>query len=264
MPTGLGDEQLWISATNDNTGTSTAFDDLSGQGNDGTANGGMLVVADTSEGGTYAFDFDGTDDFIELPLTAMNFGSGDLSISFWVSSTDTNGGPLLNNYSGGGSSGKWLNVHLNNDGSSSQVGNMYSEFDDGTTKRSFNTASKSYNDGNWRHFTLVRDNAAGFMYLYEGSGSTPVSSASVAGIGSLNGSKAMRIGSWTSLITGRSLLDGKMDDIRHYDRVLTQAEITHLATSRGIEGGPGGAATNYNAFRNAKYINKTYQIPRFG
>ncbi|MCP4127539.1 MAG: LamG domain-containing protein, partial [Gammaproteobacteria bacterium] len=33
-------------------------------------------------------------------------------------------------------------------------------------------------------------------------------------------------------------LVGLMDDVRKHDRVLTQAEITHLATSRGIEGGP--------------------------
>ena len=51
MPTGLGDEQLWLSATNDNTGTSTAFNDQSGNGNNGTAIG-TTVVADTSEGGT--------------------------------------------------------------------------------------------------------------------------------------------------------------------------------------------------------------------
>ncbi|MDB4449121.1 hypothetical protein N9130_01175 [bacterium] len=53
MPTGLGDEQLWLSATNDNTGTSTAFQDQSGNGNNGTASG-TLVVADTSEGGSFA------------------------------------------------------------------------------------------------------------------------------------------------------------------------------------------------------------------
>ena len=57
MPTGLGDEQLWLSATNDNTGTSTAFNDLSAssRANNGTSGSGTLVVADdTSEGGSYA------------------------------------------------------------------------------------------------------------------------------------------------------------------------------------------------------------------
>ena len=57
---------------------------------------------------------------------------------------------------------------------------------------------------------------------------------------------------------------GLVDDARVYHRELTQAEITHLASSRGVLGPPGGAAANYNPFRNAKYINKTYQIPRFG
>ena len=41
---------------------------------------------------------------------------------------------------------------------------------------------------------------------------------------------------------------GKQDDIRIYDRAITQAEITHLATSRGIEGSPSTPTAQYNAF----------------
>ena len=241
-PVGLGDELMWLCPSlNDSP------DDISGNGNNGTYNGGMGTVADTSYGGSLAYEFDGTDDFIELPLTAMNFGSGDFSVSFWVSSTDTNGGPLLNNYSGGGASGKYLLVNLNNDGSASQTGDITFTLDDGSNKSDWKTSSKTYNDGNWRHFTVVRDNTAGLMYLYEDANPTPVASVSVAGIGDLNGSQAMRIGSWTQLVT-RSTLDGKMDDIRHYDRAITQAEITHLASSRGVEGSPSTPTTQYNAF----------------
>ena len=51
--------------TNDNTGTSTAYDDQSGQGNNGN-NNGSTVVSDTAAGGTYSYDFiDGANDFIE-------------------------------------------------------------------------------------------------------------------------------------------------------------------------------------------------------
>jgi len=71
MPTGLGDEQLWISATNDNTGTSTAFNDQSGNGNNGTASG-TLVVADSSEGGSYTFELDGIDYYIDTGSTTVH------------------------------------------------------------------------------------------------------------------------------------------------------------------------------------------------
>lgn len=52
------------------------------------------------------------------------------------------------------------------------------------------------------------------------------------------------------------------DDIRLFDRELTTDEIAHLATSRGVQGGLAG--DNFSPFSNAKYINRNYQIPRFG
>ena len=60
MPTGLGDEQLWISATNDNTGTTTALNDLGAASISQYLGAGVTVAADTDEGGTYALSFDGS------------------------------------------------------------------------------------------------------------------------------------------------------------------------------------------------------------
>jgi hypothetical protein len=55
-----------------------------------------------------------------------------------------------------------------------------------------------------------------------------------------------------------ALLNGRLDDIRAYTRALSQAEITHLATSRGVEGGPSGPTTGfYNPFIN-KIFNNDY------
>ena len=236
MPVGLGDELLWLCPSLDDSPS-----DLSGNGNNGTYVNGTSTVADSDPtyGGSRAYNFDGVDDYIQLPLAAMNFGSGDFSLSFWLSSTDATGGPIFNNYSGGGSSGKWFVIHINNDGTNSLTGDIKYDVDDGVSKREANTSSKTYNDGAWRHFTVVRNNSDGFLYLYEDANPTPVGSRNISGMGALNGSQAMRIGSWTSLIS-RSKLLGKMDDIRHYDRVLTQAEITLLASTRGFT--PSGGA----------------------
>ena len=243
MPTGLGDEQLWLCPSLDNV---TPFNDLSSQGNNGTAQGGLSTVADTASGGAYCYDFDGTDDFIQLPTTAMDYGSGNWTISFWLSSTQTTGGPLFNNYSGGGATGKYVLLNLNNDGGGgSGTGEVVGTIDDGVTKADFPTYTDTYNDGTWRYFTAIRDNVAGTVSLYEGGSSTPVSQITgTATYGDLSGSQATRIGSWTSLVS-RSTLDGRMDDIRYYNRVLTQSEITHLASQRGVLGAPaaGGGAT---------------------
>ena len=84
MAVGLGGETIWISPTNDNTGTSTAYDDLSGQGNNGQ-NFGSTLVSDTGSGGTYAMDFDGVSDFVATsygPATWIT--TGVWTLSAWV------------------------------------------------------------------------------------------------------------------------------------------------------------------------------------
>ena len=237
MPVGLGDEVMWLCPSLDDSPN-----DLSGNGNNGTYVNGTSTVADSDPtyGGSRAYNFDGTDDYIQLPITAMDYGSGDWTISFWLSSTQITGGPLFNNYSGTGSSGKFMNLYLNNDGGGAGgTGEVVGTIDDGTTKRSFPAYTATYNDGAWRYFTAIRDNVAGTVSLYEGGSSIPVSQITgTATYGDLSGSQATRIGSWTSLVS-RSTLDGRMDDIRYYDRALTQSEITLLASTRGFTAGGG-------------------------
>jgi len=231
MPTGLGDEQLWLSATNDNTGTSTAFNDQSGNGNNGTASG-TLVVTDTSEGGTYAYDFDGTDDYIDTS-NVLGLGSGDFSISFWVKSSSSSQGTLLSTYNA--TNGKWISTEFNGDvNGGTDVGKVRAGIDDNTTKKLTNTYTASYNDGAWRHFVVERNNADGKLRVrHEG---ISVSSVAIGTYGDVTSTVPLRIGSNNTVSSG--FFDGVMDDIRVFDRVLTQAEITHLASSRGVEGPP--------------------------
>lgn len=113
--------------------------------------------------------------------------------------------------------------------------------------------------GNWHHVALTWDYATNAAKQY------------IDGInintGSMINGWNQNLGEWEIGSQGRSggnVFDGLLDDARIFNQVLTASEITHLAASRGVQGPPGGSATNYNPFRNAKYINKTYQIPRFG
>ena len=232
MPTGLGDEQLWLSATNDNTGSSTAFNDQSGEGNDGTANGGMLVVADTSEGGTYAYDFDGTDDRIDCPSTVLG-GSQEYSMSCWayVDSHDATYGE--------GFMGQWSGTV-----SSNQVGIIYTgpatSFSGLVTAGGNNYSSAATGSspptGAWYHLASVVDGSDVTLYVDGVSqGSTPYTGSTVT-----SPTNAFEIGRYkgSAGASDRHCLNGKMDDVRAYQRALTQAEITHLASSRGVEGPP--------------------------
>jgi len=224
MPTGLGGEQLWLSATNDNTGTSTAFDDLSGEGNDGTPNGSMLVVADTSEGGTYAFDFDGSDDYIKV-FGGVGSGTTDgFCLSYWMNWAATGTDymwdmdyPEQNALSVFGTTGPTKVQAIarpNSDGS----GNTYNNVSSST----------------WVHVLFQREAGSNTIKTYFNGVLKPTTRTA---------SDPVTLGNDTTIgnnIDGATLYayEGKMDDIRWFNRSLTGAEIIHLAEARGIEGPP--------------------------
>lgn len=225
MPTGLGDEQLWISATNDNTGTSTAFNDQSGNGNNGTAIG-TTVVADTTNGGSYAFEIDGVDDYIDCGNS--------------ISPTT------------GYSASAWVNVTAFP--SSSNVGTIIQKGFDGSDEPfSFNfntpTAIRSYSfngaihgitshshgmsTGIWYHLATTFDGATWKLFI-DGVEVAAVSDSTALSQNSLN----TYIGASFITSSVQRFLDAKLDDIRLFYRALSQSEITHLATARGVEGRP--------------------------
>jgi hypothetical protein len=78
------------------------------------------------------------------------------------------------------------------------------------------------NDGTWHHVAATRNNASGAMAVYvdgvlRGSGTGPT--------GSRTFPPNLRIG---SLQTGNNFLNGTLDDVRLYDRILTTNEIAAL------------------------------------
>lgn len=231
MPTGLGDEQLWLSATNDNTGTSTAFNDQSGQGNNGTASG-TTVVADTSEGGTYAFDFDGTDDRITVPQANFDFlrETNYFSTSAWVKADSVSGQRTI---IGGDLNTANHGIFVADDAGSGGVRGARS---DGATPYSPDTkSSTSLTTSQWTHVCWVVDNTTSTLYLdgvqiFQETGTFQTSTGSLT--------DSVFIGCFISGGTLYSFWDGLQDDIRIYDRALTQSEITHLAEARGVEGPP--------------------------
>ena len=245
MPTGLGDEELWLSPTVANN--VNPFDDQSGNGNNGTGQGGITTIADTGAGGSYCYDFDGVNDHISC--STLGSGSKDaFAVSMW-----------------GNASGNQTSYPVSLQGTVSSANNSVDVYITASPNRiacwirpnsgiTYQTQSLI---GVWTHLAFSRDAGSGTIKYYVNGVST-VSSSNSDLASFANG---LNVGVWGNGSSGR--YDGLMDDIRIYDRALTQAEITHLASSRGVLGPPGGAA-NYSPFRNAKYINKTYQIPRFG
>ncbi len=269
MPTGLGDEELWLSPTVANN--VNPFDDQSGNGNNGSAQGGMGTVADTSEGGSYAYDFDGTNDYINCGSdSSLSFvdGSGDtaMSITGWIkldsysNNNNSKGVALLSR--GTFTTDSSYSVLLIN-------GKVrlarYAIGSNGSQALNDETDSSQLPLAQWRHVAITYSGCetTGCTEIFI-DGSLVSSTSTESSYTGMSGSfKNVEIGVSLRNTSFNRWTNGRQDDIRMFNRVLTQAEITHLATSRGVLGPPGGAA-NYSPFRNAKYINKTYQIPRFG
>ena len=154
MPTGLGDEKLWISATNDNTGTSTAFNDQSGQGNNGTATG-TIVVADASNGGTYAFDSSSAGNVIECAYQGTD------SISCWIYTSLANrvqGTAFFTGTNAYSSSG-W--------GDGMYYGNTDTYVKKNNASNGYVTLTNSTPSGTWYHYASVRT-ASGMSYYIDG------------------------------------------------------------------------------------------------
>lgn len=245
MPTGLGDEKLWLSATNDNTGTSTAFNDQSGNGNNGTASG-TLVVTDTSHGGTYAYDFDGTNDSISLGNVLDSDEFDPLSYSFWINanSVSTSYNAIINKLDKFGTP-RGHGIGYRGTSASNSGGLTFILRHNSGNNIVVSTPSGSVSSG-WYHVAMTYDgssNASGVKIYIDA-----VSSAAAGPTDTLNGTTVTTDPYSIGSRDGTDFFDGLLDDIRQYDRVLTQAEITHLATSRGIQGSPSTPTTQYNPF----------------
>ena len=224
-PVGLGDEQLWLCPS-----LNDSADDISGNGNDGTYQGGMGTVADSDEGGSYAFDFDGVDDYIQTSLTDTSWRSGGtFSVSGWYKSGNKYGyAAVLSD--GEVDLGQTSNFNRGRAGGLAPNGQL-----------TFAATPYSNSGSDWLHFAMVVDSGAMDVYedgVHQGS--------FAAGYGTTVNAQLhdARIG--VNPVDGLPYSQCRVDDIRAYSRTLTQAEITHLATSRGIEGGPdaGGGGSN--------------------
>jgi hypothetical protein len=188
--------------------------DTSGSGNDGTPNALSYV---TGKVGAQAAQFNGTSSYVSIPRSVQD----DFTVMMWVKTTDTAGSAGAQWWSGkglvdgevGGGGADWGTAIVNG----KFVLGVGSAGGDTTLASSVNI-----NDGTWHHVAATRNNTSGAMAVYvdgvlRGSGTGPT--------GSRTFPPGLRIG---SLQTGNNFLNGTLDDVRLYDRILTPGEIAAL------------------------------------
>ena len=192
--------------------------DSSGSGNHGTANAVSYV---TGKVGSQAAQFNGTSSYVSIPRSVTD----DFTVAMWVKTTDTAGSAGAQWWSGKG----LVDGEVGGGGADWGTAIVNGKFVLGVGSASGDTtiaSSVNINDGTWHHVAATRNNTSGAMQVYvdgvlRGSGTGPT--------GSRTWPPNLRIG---SLQTANNFLNGTLDDVRLYDRILTAGEIAALISRR--------------------------------
>jgi hypothetical protein len=186
--------------------------DISGNGNNGTLTGGTAIVSDTGSGGTKSFkSYTTSTDRVDIPAGVFTDGN-DVSFSAWVKSDLATVGAKDRN----------IVRTTNNDFVIRARQTIYKGIAGGVEA---NDSLASLNTTEYYHYALNYDNATSTIELFRNG----VSVATASSVPAL---------ALTGTLDILQNLLAHVDDVRAYNRKLTQAEIVHLAEARGIEGPP--------------------------
>ncbi|MFH8655889.1 exo-alpha-sialidase [Streptomyces afghaniensis] len=176
-----------------------------------------------------ALSFDGTDDAVRLPFRSrLPLGEGDFTASLFFRYTATTGEqPFLWM---GGIGNSQPQVWLRGEPASDRVRALVTTRSGATTVRTASVwTDGAHNDGRWHHLVLRRGGGNLTLFL----DGTPISTPDVPGSVSRNSPFGVHIG---QRMDSRAFLTGAVDDVRVWNRALTERELgagTKGAAARG-------------------------------
>ncbi|MFF3409741.1 exo-alpha-sialidase [Streptomyces sp. NPDC002742] len=166
-----------------------------------------------------ALEFDGTDDAVRLPYQdRLTLGTKDFTASLWFRYTATTGEqPLLWM---GGIGTTQPQVWLRAEPASNRITGLVTTRDGASPPATrFVRATGAFNDGQWHHLALRRGGGQLTLFI----DGTTVSTADVPGSASRNSPFGVHIG---QRMDSRAYFTGAIDDVRVYDRGLTDDELS--------------------------------------
>ena len=187
--------------------TGLTLRDWSGFANHGTLTNTTLASVWSVNRGQYALDLDGTNDTVPLASTVAR-GSGDFGFSGWFNHDVLSGGAVL---IGTGTGSTYLIVI--------DATTLYINLTSGFSSISHGGTIAA---GVWNNYVLSR------------SGTTITIYVNGVALGTRTNSGLCDISCIGSYFGGTANFDGKIDDVRVYNRALNPSEIALLARRRGI------------------------------
>ncbi|AXL92020.1 laminin G [Streptomyces sp. CB09001] len=178
---------------------------------------GGAGTTDGALGGALAFD--GADDAVRLPYDGrLALGEGDFTASLWFRYSAADGEQPLLWLGGIGTSQP--QVWLRAEPGAGRVQGLITARDGTAAPRSaWVRTDRAYDDGRWHRLTLRR--GGGRLTLFV-DGSATADAADVPGSVSRNSPFGVHVG---ERMDGRARFTGAVDDVRVWDRALTDAEI---------------------------------------
>ncbi|MFD5481064.1 exo-alpha-sialidase [Streptomyces hawaiiensis] len=176
-----------------------------------------------------ALSFDGTDDAVRLPYRSrLPLGEGDFTASLHFRYTATTGEqPFLWM---GGIGGNHAQIWLRGEPASDRVRGLITTRSGATTVRSASVwTDGAHNDGRWHHLALRRGGGRLTLFL-DGEA---LGTADVPGSVSRNSPFGVHIG---QRMDSRAFLTGAIDDVRVWNRALSDKELASGATGASSRG----------------------------
>ncbi|GGS40572.1 sialidase family protein [Streptomyces violaceus] len=176
-----------------------------------------------------ALSFDGTDDAVRLPYRSrLPLGEGDFTASLFFRYTATTGEqPFL--WMGGIGSTQ-PQIWLRGEPASDRVRALITTRSGATTVRSASVwTAGAHNDGRWHHMALRRGGGKLTLFL-DGK---PLTTTDVPGSVSRNSPFGVHVGQRTD---SRAFLSGAIDDVRVWNRALSDEELASGASGAAAKG----------------------------
>lgn len=196
--------------------------DSSGNGNNGI-NDGAILTKDRFGNDNTAYKFSGNKDRIYIPnSTTLNLSTGELSIAAWVNTSQSGIWKRIVTKRANVNTGNWYSLAI-------YEGRAWFEiYAAGNLK-----STTIVNDGKW-HFIAITRNLTTQKFSIYVDGNLE-NSMNDEGKNLDSDSALLEIGDWANESYDSGTFNGVIDDIRIYNRALSESEIQELYQDQGKE-----------------------------
>ncbi|MEJ5259474.1 MAG: glycosyl hydrolase [Anaerohalosphaeraceae bacterium] len=203
--------------------TGTTAGDLSGKGRNGTLMGGLNFASNSAPGVLgRALQFDGTDDYIQLPSGFYEFDNG-FSVSFWAYPT------AVKNYARFVDLGSGPNANNIIVGRYGTTNDLFVQVFNGSSGGTVVRATNALALNAWQHFVVsISKRSSSNVKIYK-NGQLILTATTSIPLSATRTANYIGRSNWTA----DAYYQGLLDDVRIYDYAVTTSEAAALYASGG-------------------------------